>query len=125
MDAFELSPATDAMLTELSERNGLSRSALLEILVSQAHALKWTALAPLSVSVPLANEQIEYELLKLALYQDQFTAICSAIEKESVTTWLGLGRIGASKLGLYKGIGEFTINDIRRVLKGQNVILGR
>jgi hypothetical protein len=121
-NTVQVTEATTALLAELSDRNKLSKAALIEVLVSQAHAIGWTVLTPISASESIANELIDFEELKSGLNEEQFVTLCEFLEKAKVKTWVGLGRLGAGKVGNLKGIGEYTLNTLRTTLIEQNVL---
>lgn len=69
---FQLTRATDAMLSELSERNGLSKAAFMELLISHAYAVGWSVLFPFSSGASRADELIDFNLLKNRLSDTAF-----------------------------------------------------
>ncbi|QNH61002.1 hypothetical protein [Hymenobacter sediminicola] len=124
-NGFQIPQATEELLNTLSEQNKVSKSALVEILVSQAYNAKWTILKPISAALVVDSERIDMLLLERGLSEAALESMKEYLERNSISTWLQLGKLGAKKLGQLEGIGEYTINIIRSVLEEQNVILGQ
>ncbi|QJX46631.1 hypothetical protein HMJ29_06635 [Hymenobacter taeanensis] len=122
---FYIPQATDSLLKQLSEQNKVSKLALIEILVSQAYNAKWTVLKPISAGSVTEGEEIDIELLENGLSQIALESMNEYLEKNSIRTWLQLGKQGAKKLGRLDGIGDYTVDTIRTLLEEHNVILGQ
>jgi hypothetical protein len=102
-DSLTLSEAAATMLTELAEQNSLAPSAVVEILVRQAHASKWGVTSSEADSIlkpeKAPDEALDFEVLgQVITTKKGYNALVAYLTKNGIETWQQLEEAGYQDL---------------------------
>lgn len=119
--SYTVTDAADGMLGELAEASGLPKSATLEVLIRQAHAAKWSvavqrALEPEPSIKEEIGTPIDFNMMREYIPSHPgYGAMVRFAQERGIATWEGLAKHGSWTIGLQRGFGQASKDNLIRL----------